>query len=194
MATLPTVPTFGTNDSSLTNLQNLSGAVNFLINCGVRPLWHFIRTATFSLATGWNNPGYSTVIYDDDGVQSTGVASIITQGYYAVEGCVDILGTVSGVNFDTRFLLTAGPNNPHLTNGTTRIFGQRGGATTAVASQDTAVTVADICPIVCYPQDTIQLNTWVQTGPQTLEFNNNGSYISGRFVANFTGYFVRTGT
>lgn len=194
MATLPTVPNFATNDSSLTNLQNLSAAVNFLVNCGVRPLWHFIRTATFSLAANtWNAPGYSTVIYDSDGVQSSGLAKIVTQGYYAVEGCADLQTGASGILFDTRFLLTAGPNNPHLTNGSTRIFGQRGGNSVATASQDTAVTLTDVCPIVCYPQDTLQFQVWVNSAT-TLNFNQNTSYIQGRFVAQFTGYFVRTGT
>jgi hypothetical protein len=193
MATLPTVPSFGANDTSLTNLQNLSYSVSFLINCGVRPLWHFIRTATFSMSAGFNNPGYATVIYDSDGVQTSGLAQIVTQGYYAVEGCSDLSTGSSGIAFDTRFLLTAGANNPHLTLGSTRVFGQRGGNSVATASTDTAVTLTDICPIVCYPGDTLQYDTYVNSAT-SLNFNQNTSYIAGRFVANFTGYFVRTGT
>ena len=192
MATLPTVPTFVANDTSVTKLAQLSQAVSFLIDCDTRPAWHFYRTTTFSLANGWNIPGYTVVAYDSDGVQSSGSAVIVTQGYYACEGCSDI-SNPSGIVMDLSFQVTFGANNPHHTNGTTLVFGQRGGSW-LTPSADPAFTIGDICPAVLYPGDKVDFRTYVNATGQTLNKNVNAAFNEGRFVANFTGYFLRTGS
>ena len=195
MATIPTVPTFVAGDTSVTKLAQLAQAVSFLIDCDTRPAWHFYRTTTFALtASAWNVPGYTVVAYDGDNTQVSGGAVVQTQGYYACEGCVDIVNPTQ-VTVDLSFLVTFGANNPHHAPNSTLVFGQRGGvwATIGALSADDAITVGDICPAVLYPGDKVDLRTFV-TIAETLNKNVNTAFNEGRFVANFTGYFLRTGS
>lgn len=195
MAALPSIPTFLDDTApTMADLQALSYAVKFTSDMTVRPAWHFYKTSTFALtASTWNSPQYSTVAYDNDGVQSSGVAKIVTQGYYAVEACFDIGPTSSEITFLGTFLWTAGPSNPHFTSGTTLQFGPRGGGVNSENIADSALCITDICPNVCYPGDTIQPQVYVSAAA-TLQVNSNGSYHNGRFVANFTGCYVAMGS
>lgn len=200
MATLPTVPgPFADGTApTLVQLQQLAGAVSFISDCDVRPTWHLYQTNTQSLsASTWTNlgtAGGNNVAFDSDGVSSgSGVATIVTQGYYAVEACADIAVSSPAFTFLVAFLWKAGANNPHFTNGTTLRFGARGGNIVTDASANTAYCASDICPNVCYPGDTIVPQVFASAAIG-LKYNTNDAYNEGRFVANFTGYFISEGT
>lgn len=196
MATLPTVPTFAFGDSSITNLQNLSNAVSFLVDCDVRPLFHgYQATTTAMSASTFTTPGTKTVAYDDDGVliSTAMIATIVTQGYYCFEACIPIQTLATLQNTDFIFLVTAGANNPHHTNGTTTLFGQRGVLGGAGTGNDNTACISDICPWVLFPGDTVQPRGWINAAA-TMDFNRNATFTAGRYVNNFTGYWLRTGS
>lgn len=194
MATLPTVPSFTTGDTSITKLQQLSDAVAFLSDADIRPMFHITKNSTFTPSlTTWQTLSGGTLIYDNDGFLSGGVSfapTIRTQGYYAFEGCVPFT-TSALMHVKVSMLFTAGASNPGFVAGTTIRFGMRDSNTNATAGNDTAFCVADDCPAALYPGDTVALQVWTDTAVST-GFNNNISYISGRLVPSFTGYWIRT--
>lgn len=196
MSTLPTVPTFTDGESSLAHLESLASAVSFLSSCDMRPMWHFYKTATQSIASStWTTVAYNYVAADSDGVYAGGTvgeATIVTQGYYVVEACAGAL-TSAAQGFYTRFLWTAGTHNANYSSGTSLVFGQTGGETNGQANQDAQLCFSAPCPYVCYPGDTIQAQVF-STGAISLAYNENVSYLKGRFAANFTGYWLRTGS
>lgn len=199
MATIPTVPTFTEGEYDLANLDALSQCVTFLADMDYRPVWHYYKTATQSMtANTWTLGAYGSVAADTDGTWftlETGAATTHTQGYYAVEGGCDFLTTATATQIYSAFVHTAGANNPHYTSGTQLYFGMHGtGFTTAVASTDTGWCGKDICPNVCYPGDSIGLYFYEVGTTYALNNNANANYLSGRFVANFSGYYVRTGS
>jgi hypothetical protein len=194
MATLPTVPSFDDGDTSILKLQQLSQAVSFLVDCDTHPLWHLYNSATHSGVTTstWVELGTATnIAWDNDGVSDSGVAEIVTQGYYAVEACVPFESISASNDLYVRFLYTAGSNGT-LDSGTTITFGRAGGSAVQSASQDTDICISDIVPACCYPGDTIEVEMYY-TSDVTVNYNQNTSYISGRFPFNFTGYLIRTG-
>lgn len=196
MATLPIVPAFVAGDTSITKLQQLSQAVSFLVDCDVRPTWHMYQTTTTAITgSTWTTPGTKTIAYDDDGVaiSTAMIATIVTQGYYAVEACLPIRTLAGAQSTDCAFLVTAGPNNPHHVNGTTTFFGQRGNNSFAGTGGDATGSISDICPWVLFPGDTVQPQAWISAAA-TMDFNTNTTYLNGRFVTNFTGYWLRTGS
>jgi hypothetical protein len=197
MTALPTIPSFtDLTAPSLTDLTNLSYAVSFTADCDVRPTWHFYRTATMSLtANAWNLIPTNQTAFDSDGVKGSGGAGavIVTRGYYAVEGCVDVSVTSVGQIVIGAFLWTAGASNPHFTAGSTLVFGGKGGNSTDDNSSNSAYTFSDLCPRVCYPGDTIQPQVWTSFA-FTLKYNSNDAFNEGRFVPNFTGIWVGQGT
>lgn len=197
MATLPTVPSVFTDGTapSITTLNQLSYCVSFLCDMDIRPAWHLYKTATQAITSGvQTNVNYGSVAYTSDNNAATfPFATINTQGYYAVEAAVPILTGVTAIEFLLSFLITGGPSNPHLAPAATKRFAQRGGESCSTASTDTALCLADIVPIVCYPGDTIAVQILTDTNV-TLNINANASFISGRTVPDFTGYWISTGT
>lgn len=195
MATLPTVPTFASNDSSLTNLQNLSAAVAFLCRADIRPTWHYyIAGGQGTSAATWAVMKAADIAFDSDNLwTSTGYATIVTQGYYQVEACVDVEMGGDTTSCYSSFLFTAGTNNIHKSSGTTIQFGMRGGDCIQTAAQDTSICTSSLVPVCCYPGDTLQVYIMTETN-STINANVNTNYMAGRFTANFTGYMVRTGT
>jgi hypothetical protein len=89
------------------------------------------------------------------------------------------------------FLLTAGANNPNLGTGLTRRFGMRGSNSVSTTGNDTATCLSDHSPFALYPGDVVALQYFVDTAVSS-SFNNNTSYISGRFVPSYNGYWLRT--
>jgi hypothetical protein len=195
MAVLPTVPTFVTNDTSLTRLQQLSAAVAFLSDLDIKPAFHVYKTGTSSITLNtWTTVPGGTLAYDSDNFFSAGVnfnPTIQTQGYYAFEGLVPWLTGITGIAQRCAFLFTAGSSNPGFTAGTTVRFGMRGGSSTSTASNDTVQCTADEAPMALYTGDRVAFQVWADT-TTTLNNNNNLSYISGRFVPNYTGHWLRT--
>jgi hypothetical protein len=194
MATVPTVPSFDDGDTSLLKLQQLSQAVSFLADCDIHPLWHFYNSHASSLVNSdtWIEAGSATsVAWDNDGVQDSGWAEIVTQGYYAVEACVPYESIGTSNDLYARFLYTAGSNGT-LDSGTTRPFGTAGGQAVQSSSQDTVFCLSDIVPVCCYPGDVIEVQLYY-TSDVTLNYNQNTNYVSGRFPFNFTGYWLREG-
>jgi len=201
MAMLPEILYFAQNDSSIANLNALAYAVQFLVDDDVRPVWHFYKdSASQSLTASI----FATVTYnhnpiDSDGVYAAthnGVATIQTQGYYAVEACVPFapgtFGSMAGLNVN--FLFTAGSGNPHYPAGVTIQFGIRGSSPVTDATGDTVVCITDIVPVCCYPGDTIAVQAFSGLFNATINTNLNGSWESQRIVPNFTGYWVALGT
>lgn len=201
MAQLPTIPAFTQGESgpaNLANLQNLANAVAFLANMDVRPTWKMYKAGTLALvANTWTNLGLGQKAFDSDNICTVGASSLVTiktQGYYALEICAQVISGTTATLFELAFLFTAGANNPHIVNGTTKRFGRRGGQTaSSTASACSASCTADIAPIVMFPGDTIAPQVNVQSA-LTLQNNANGAYDAGRFAVTFTGQWLRTGS
>jgi len=192
MAIIPAVPSFASNDSSLANLQSLSYAVSFLVDMSVRPIWHLYTGSTHAVtANTVTTESFPLVVYDNDLVSDGTGVTIQTAGYYAVETALDFLYS-AGTSQRTMawFQLTAGANNPNLTNGTTKLFGGEGLTASNFTTEDLAMCPADICPYALYPGDQLRVQYNSDTAC-TRETNLNNSYISGRFTPNFTGRMVR---
>lgn len=200
MGTVPTIPSHMSDNTSpsISTLNQLSSAVNFLCNDDVRPTWHTYKVATQSIpVTTWTTVSYGTIAYDSDSMTapSGGVITINTQGYYKCEATADFLTGTTVMNLLGSFLITAGSSNPNHSVGTSQRFHQRGGESVGAASgaADTAICCTGICPWVCYPGDTIVFQVYT-TVAVTLNNNVNTTYQSGRFVSNFTGQWLRSGT
>jgi len=192
MAQIPIVPTFVTSDTSIPKLAQLSYAVSFLSDYGVRPLWHLEPTATPSITLNtWTTLNYPTVIFDSDGVSDAAGALIVTQGIYAVEACLQITAAGSD-GMAGSFRITAGANNPHLAPAATIRFGLRAKQTPS-SGGDAALCLSDIVPVVCYPGDKIVVMYYV-TATRTSDANTNSSFKNGRFNRSFMGHFISTGT
>jgi hypothetical protein len=191
MATLPSVPSFASNDNSLTSLQNLSYAVSFLVDLDVRPVWHLYTGSTHAVAANTViTESFPLVAYDNDLVSDGTGVTIKTSGYYTVETCLDFAGNAASEHIMAWFQLTAGANNPNLTNGTTKIFGANGLLSASSAGDDIAMCAADVCPYALYQGDQIKVQYNSDTAT-TRYTNTNASYISQRFVPNFTGMMIR---
>jgi hypothetical protein len=191
MATLPgnPLPLFASNDYSVTDLQALAYGVQFWSDNDVRPTWHFYKTATQSLtANTWNEPQFGAVAFDSDSVHNGSSATIVTQGNYAVEACIQVEAGTSGIGLLAGFQVTAGANNPAYSSGTTQIFGLRGGLTVQ-SGADAALCVSAVVPWVLYPGD-IVVPIVYPSAAVTLDNNTNSSYINGRYVCNFTGLYI----
>jgi hypothetical protein len=196
MATLPSFPVFAENDSSIAKLNELASAVNFLYNCSTRPVWHFHSETTQTLDSGWTVVQFpsNSYNYDSDGVNSgAGGANIVTRGYYSVESCVQFTVNGSGIGLGAGFLFTAGSNNPHFSENSAIRFGIRARAPSGTSATDNSITPSDMVPVCCYPGDVLQAQAYCTAGI-TLRNNTNTSYTQGRFVLNFTGYYVAYGT
>lgn len=194
MATLPTVPSFATNDSSLSNLQALAYAVSFLSDMTYSPSWHLYTGSTHTVAANTIiTESFPLVAYDNDGLNDgTGVV-IQTQGYYAVEFALDFTVGANTQRTMGWFQHTAGANNPNFTNGTTRIFGGSGLTSANVfTNEDLAICGSDVCPYVLYPGDMIRVQYNSDTAC-TRQTNLNTGYMGARWVPNFTGTFLRPG-
>jgi hypothetical protein len=196
MATVPTVPTFtdGTAPSAA-NMEALAQAVNFLVDCDQRPIWHFLAVAGQAIpSNAFTTVKYTNVAVDSDAVftSASGTATIVTQGYYDMEYCLGIQSAASGASFSTRFIVTAGTHNPNHTSGTQIFNICQSSLCAATAATDTVAASAWQCPWVLYPGDNVavQIDTTVALN---TTFNFNTSFIDGRFVANFTGYYSRYG-
>lgn len=195
MVAIPTVPSFVPGDTSITKLQQLSDAVSFISDNDIRPMFKVYKTATAAITINtWTALPGGTQGYDNDGFFGAGVSFtpiIQTQGYYGFEGCVPLLTTTTAIGQRISFFLTAGANNPNLTAGGTFRFGLRGGNSVSTTGNDTAQCTSDQCPLALYPGDSVALQVFVDTAVST-NFNANASYISGRFVPMFTGYWLRS--
>lgn len=200
MATLPTVPTFTAGAPSIAQLSQLSQAVSFIANNDTRPSWMvFMFSGAQSLTSSvWNVVAFDHVADDSDGVSgsSTSNLTLATQGYYDLEACLQLEAAAATQNMYTAaFEFTAGGSNPHFTSGTTQYFGYVAGrmSSTAEAAADNAVCLAGITPMVCYPGDKLNVSVF-PSAAITLDFNQNTSYIQGRFATKFSGRWAREGT
>jgi hypothetical protein len=194
---LPTVPSFSTGDTSITKLQQLSNAVSFLAVAQSGVMWHFYANSQQGAFSGsWVPLIFANVALDTDGVwnaAANGIATIVTQGYYAVEMCLPVETAVTTFTIRAGFLWTAGANNPHFSVGTTRKYGVRSGATNPQLSTNETLCVSDLIDVVCYPGDTITPRIFTSSSC-TIDFNSALSVTKGRFVTNFTGHLVCLGT
>jgi hypothetical protein len=195
---LPTVPTFTAGAPSITQLNQLSYAAQFLAVDDMRPSWTLFRhSSTQSIsATTWTKVLFDHVAVDSDSVWSSPDAVIKTQGYYKLGASITMQTNANtGDMFTGAFLFTAGGSNPHFTTGTTEYFGFRGSklGNTGAAAADNTVCLACPTQVVCYAGDKLAVAIYLNSG-HTLSINNNGSYIQGRFACTFTGTWLRTGS
>ena len=195
---IPTVPTFTTGDTSITNLQSLAACAGFF-SCissptGSLPFFHCYRTTTQSIsASTWTSVGFPIVVADTDGMSNGTGVTVVTQGYYAIDACLPFTTLSSGFIALCRFLFTAGTHNPHFTSGTQVIFGGRGSFTIAAVGYDEVSSVTDITPMVCYPGDTLNAQVF-STVAFVVDNVANATLIVGRYPPNFTGRWIRSGT
>lgn len=197
---IPTIPSFVAGAPALTDLQNLAYASSFLIDHGTRPTWKFIASTISGSVTAntWTVVPVNTSIYDSDGVWSSASngAVIVTQGYYALEACVQPEISATRFNFITAFKWTAGTNNPHSAS-SPAWFGYRGIDTSTVSGASNSGCISAITPVPMYPGDTLQAMLYLTSGV-TLEANDNAGqptiFMAGRFSMQFTGRWVREGS
>lgn len=194
---LPSVPAFTAGAPTIAQLNALSYAVQFLAVDDLRPCWSFFMyTGTQSVsASTWTNVAFDHTAFDSDGVQSYPFAVIKTQGYYALTACVQFIANANTTDlYSAAFLFTAGASNPNFTAGTTKQFGYRGSSLsfTGSAAADNAVCLSSPTQVVCYPGDKLSVQVFISSA-HTLDFNQNTSYIRGRFATKFTGHWLRTG-
>jgi hypothetical protein len=193
---IPTVPAFVAGDISITKLQQLSQCVSFLTVASSFPVWHVYRASgTQSVpATTWTSISFPATAIDSDGMSSGSSAiTVRTQGYYAMEACVPVKTQAAAFNMQVAILFTAGLANPHYTSGTTNRFGYRSGLSWTAINFDESVCVDDVCPVVCYPGDTLAVQLYASVAVVT-DANTCSSAVLGRFVTNFTGRWVRQGS
>lgn len=195
---LPTVPTFTAGSPSISQLNQLSYAAQFLAVADTLPQWTLFRhSSTQSVsATTWTKVAFDHTAVDSDSVWSSPDAVIKTQGYYRLGASITMeTNANAGDMFIGAFLFTAGASNPHFTAGTLEYFGYRGNslANTGAAAADNTVCLSCPTQAVCYPGDKLAVVIYI-TAAHTLDINNNSSYIQGRFACTFTGQWIRTGT
>jgi hypothetical protein len=194
---LPTIPAFSTGESSMTHLQQLGAAVRFVTVAEAAPMWRLYRTATQSIASGsWVTCQFNSALIDTDNL-ATGAndgVTIVTQGYYDCEACLPFTQENSGVNnCQGSFLWTAGPSNANFAAGTTRRFGGTAQSAATGTTTDYVYCMADICPVVCYPGDTIVVQAFLLF-TTSLNILSNTSNTSGWFCPQFSGRWIRTGS
>lgn len=191
MSTLPTVPSFAPNDSSITNLQSLSYAVSFLIDMDIRPAWHLYTGSTHAVtANTVTTETFPLIAYDNDTLNDGTGVTIVTPGYYVTESNLGFSTAGTTIHVMVWFQFTAGANNPNFSPGATNLFGGGGYPSASTSGEDLAICVSEIVPQPLYPGDTLRVQYNSDTAT-TRQVNNNVSYISGRFAPNFTGMMIR---
>lgn len=194
---LPSVPTFTAGSPTLAQLNSLSYATSFLIDHDTRPVWHFFMRSTQALvANTWTVVAFDHVACDSDGVytSATHAATIVTQGYYEMEACIQL---EAGANADTyAACFNWGPTNanPYFSHGSLN-FGYRadGLPQTSSAVADGCINIFGIPPYPLYPSDLIQVLVW-STAAHTVDINQNTSFSQGRFSTQWTGRWARSGS
>lgn len=197
MATIPTVPTFTPNTApSIATLNQLSYAVSFLVDNGVRPGWSIFMNSTQSpAATTWTNIAYDHTAYATDATRSGGTITLNTQGYYEVAACLSFETNANDTDvYTAAFVATGGGNNPNLVLNATQYFGYGAGrfSSTAEAPADNALCITDIAPLCLYPGDTLNVAVYLSAA-HVVDINQNSAYNIGRFAAKFSGHLIRTG-
>lgn len=201
---IPTIPTFTAGAPTLTQLNQLAYAASFLVDHGVRPTWKFIASSISGTVTAatWTVAPFNDSIYDSDGVWTSGSsgATIVTQGYYRLESCVQVQNLATKVNFATAFKWTAGIHTPYSAQ-SPYWFGYRGVSmsVTGSGSGTQAGVNAAITPIPMYPGDLLQVMLFVGGSTNAiLEANDNAgqpaAYMNGRMSLQFTGRWAREGS
>lgn len=193
---IPNIPTFAQGDSNIIALQQLSMAVSTLTSAQYVPIWRVIRTTTQSLSAGaWNTLTYTTSEYDSDHVfdSGTGIITINTQGYYAVESSTPVPGVASSNVLSFMMLFTAGGSNPHFSSGGHAWFGGANCTNGTSTTTDAVVCQADICPVVCYPGDTIVPQVYPIVACATDTMTNSGA-TQGWFAPQFSGKWIAYGS
>ena len=190
---LPVVPAFLAGSPTIAQLNQLSYAVQFLVQQDVRPTWTFFNTnSTSAVANSWTTVTPTTnVAFDCDGVMSFASATIVTQGRYALEACISVQIPNAKDEFVVAFNFQAGANNPHFTSGAMLHFGHRGTSTSlsGSAAADNAICLSDVAPMALYPGDILTVQVFLNAA-LTVDFNQNTSFSQGRFVAKFSGYWL----
>lgn len=196
MATIPTVPSFNKGDTSLANLEALATAVQFLSYTDFRPAWEYYTTSaqTITLNT-WTTIAFSTVASDPDGTftSATHLSTIVTQGYYYTTMCAGLNTGGATDSTAVRFFVTAGTHNPNHASAATISYQDSGSLASDTASVDEDWCQSGQCPWVLYPGDTIAAQIWSDT-TIALAQPTAASFIKGRFMPMFSGYWVRPGT
>jgi hypothetical protein len=193
---IPTVPAFVNGDTSIAKMRQLSQCVSFVTSAQNYPVWHFYRNATFTVtsANTWTTVPMNIAAFDSDRTGAAGGVTIGTQGYYACEACVPFQTLASLNNAWAAFLWTAGAANPHYSSGTTIQFGLKSARTFAGTGTNDVLSPSDLCPVVCFPGDTIVVQANVGISNTVIDVDALLAATNGRFVCNFTGRWVRIGS
>lgn len=194
---LPAVPTFAAGSPTLAQLNALSYATSFLIDHDTRPAWHFFMYATQSLPANTHTAvAFDHVALDSDGVwrAANHEALIVTQGYYEMEASVQFEAGASKDACEVAFLWTPVNTSPYFSHGAT-YFGFKSDSLpqTGSAASDNCLSISGISPYPAYPGDTFTVMAW-SVAAHTLDFNQNTSYIQGRFSTQFTGRWSLSGS
>ena len=196
MATIPTPPTFASNDSSLANLQALAACATF---CAVvdpspaassaMPFWRFYKTITQTIpATTLTTVNMGTPAVDTDGVTDGHGALIVTRGLYDCTATVAV--TPNATNNILRLYFkatTTSANTPHPS--TSVIWGTASkGAGTDTARQ-ISHTINGTTPFAMYPGDEISVMAFAGGSLTTVTAGTYGGG-TGNCTPSFTGRYV----
>lgn len=195
MATLPTFPSFATQETpTLAKMQQLGYAVQFVTQVPI--VISLKRNATQSVAANtatavqWN---VSEVDSDSmhSNVTNPSRLTVVTQGYYTLHACVS-LNQVASVEYQAYFQQTTSTNNP-LGSGHTQVFGADASESGTSTGDFMSIDIAGMTPclyvgdyveayVLCASSCTIQ-NAYNASGHNDqYGFADGGSCLYGYYL------------
>lgn len=193
MATIPTPPTFTSNDSSLAKLQSLAACATFVgdvdLSVSGVPFWRLYKTVTQTIpATTLTVVNMGTVAVDTDGVSNGNGATIATRGIYDTTATVAVTPNATNNILRLYFRITTGANNP-LGAGVIKIYGTCSKGAGTDTSRQISHTINGTTPIVVYPLDQIQVMAFAG-GALTTVLPSTFGGGTGNCTPSFTGRYV----
>jgi hypothetical protein len=193
MSTIPTPPTFASNDHSLANLQSLAACASFVgvVDPSVNgvPFWRLYKTVTQSIpATTLTVVNMGTPAVDTDGVSNGNGATIVTRGLYDTTATVAVQSNGTNNILRLYFRLTTGANNP-LGAGVTRIWGTASKGVGTDTSRQVSHTINGTTPVPVYALDQIQVMAFAGGAISTVLPSTFGGG-TGNCTPSFTGRYV----
>lgn len=198
MSTIPTPPTFASNDHSLANLQALAACASFVgvVDPSVNgvPWWRLYKTVTQSIpATTLTVVNMGTPAVDTDGVSNGNGATIVTQGLYDCTATVAVQS--NGTNNICRlyFRLTKGSTSGGHSSGSTVVWGTASKGVGTDTSRQVSHTINGTTPWAAYAGDQIQVLAFTGGAISTVLPSTFGGG-TGNCTPSFTGRYVMFAT
>ena len=193
MSTIPTPPTFASNDSSLANLQALAACAAFVgvVDPSVNgmPFWRLYKTITQTIpATTLTTVNMGSIAVDTDGVSDGHGALIVTRGLYDCTATVAVTPNATNNIMRLYFKATTTASNiPHPS--TTVIWGTCSKGVGTDTSRQTSHTINGTTPFALYAGDEISVIAYCGGSLTTVTAGTYGGG-TGNCTPSFTGRYV----